>query len=145
MFKKGDRGFTLVELLVVIAIIGLLAVIVLVSFNLTRAKSRDAQRVAEIKNLKLALGLYDNDYGQYVVAGDCDADSWIVINGASDAVSTALIGMGLFSAGSAPRDPMSPSQEYEYCYLASTDSYQFRYVLEVNSSAGLEGVHVIGP
>lgn len=51
-------GFTLIELLVVIAIIGVLASIVLASLNSARQKSRDARRIADIKQLQLALELY---------------------------------------------------------------------------------------
>lgn len=56
--RKDRRGFTLIELLVVIAIIGILASIVLASLNSARRKSRDARRVADVKQLQLALELY---------------------------------------------------------------------------------------
>jgi prepilin-type N-terminal cleavage/methylation domain-containing protein len=56
--RKGARGFTLIELLVVIAIIGILSSIVLASLNTARLKSRDARRIADIKQLQLALQLY---------------------------------------------------------------------------------------
>ena len=52
------KGFTLIELLVVIAIIGILASVVLASLNSARKKSRDARRVADIKQIQLALELY---------------------------------------------------------------------------------------
>lgn len=58
-------GFTLIELLVVIAIIGILASIVLASLNSARVKSRDARRVADIKQIQLALELYYNDNAVY--------------------------------------------------------------------------------
>ncbi len=55
------RGFTLIELLMVIAIIGILASIVMVNLASARQKSRDAKRVADIKNIQLALEEYYND------------------------------------------------------------------------------------
>jgi prepilin-type N-terminal cleavage/methylation domain-containing protein len=56
--SKGSRGFTLIELLVVIAIIGVLSSIVLAALNTARVKSRDANRVASLKQLTSALELY---------------------------------------------------------------------------------------
>lgn len=70
MFLKQPRispkGFTLIELLVVIAIIGVLASVVLASLNSARKKSRDARRVADVKQVQLALELYfDSNGNQY--------------------------------------------------------------------------------
>lgn len=62
------KGFTLIELLVVIAIIGILASIVLASLNSARIKSRDARRVADIKQIQLALELYFDANGSYPTA-----------------------------------------------------------------------------
>jgi len=73
MFKKKNRGFTLIELLVVIFIIGILASIVIVSVNSARAKARDTKRKADIKELKTAIELYNNDTGQYPQAGGASA------------------------------------------------------------------------
>lgn len=70
MFKKkgGNKGFTLIELLVVIAIIGILASIVLASLNTARRKSRDARRIADIKQIQLALELYFDAASEYPTA-----------------------------------------------------------------------------
>ncbi|OGE74072.1 MAG: hypothetical protein A3I07_01325 [Candidatus Doudnabacteria bacterium RIFCSPLOWO2_02_FULL_42_9] len=63
--SQGSKGFTLIELLVVIAIIGILAAVVLVSLNSARAKSRDARRLADVRQIMTALELYYNDCGGY--------------------------------------------------------------------------------
>ena len=55
---KSHKGFTLIELLVVIAIIGILSSVVLASLNSARKKGRDARRIADLKQLQLALELY---------------------------------------------------------------------------------------
>lgn len=56
--KQNQKGFTLIELLVVIAIIGLLASVVLLALNSARQKSRDAKRLADVRQIATALELY---------------------------------------------------------------------------------------
>jgi len=68
MMKSYKRGFTLIELLVVIAIIGILASIVLASLDSARKKGRDARRIADIKQLQLALELYYDQNNQFPTA-----------------------------------------------------------------------------
>ncbi len=63
--KTLKAGFTLIELLVVVAIIGILASIVLASLNTARQRSRDARRVADVKQIQLALELYFDSCGEY--------------------------------------------------------------------------------
>jgi len=69
MFKfsknNSKNGFTLIELLVVIAIIGILASVILASLNSARAKSRDAKRLMDLRQVKNALEMYYTDNGSY--------------------------------------------------------------------------------
>jgi len=62
---KKNKAFTLIELLVVIAIIGILSAITVIVLQNARAKSRDAKRIADVKQIQTALELYFNDNGSY--------------------------------------------------------------------------------
>jgi prepilin-type N-terminal cleavage/methylation domain-containing protein len=63
-------GFTLIELLVVISIVALLSGVVLSSLNTARAKSRDAKRLSEVRQLATALFLVaDKNGGTYPSSG----------------------------------------------------------------------------
>jgi len=101
MQKIYRRGFTLIELLVVIAIIGILASIVLSSLNSARQKGRDARRISDIKQLRLALELYYNTNGQYPTALD----------------SAHMVTPGYISV--LPTDPTSGTA-YKYAGLGNT-------------------------
>ncbi|MEK7560415.1 MAG: prepilin-type N-terminal cleavage/methylation domain-containing protein [Patescibacteria group bacterium] len=90
------RGFTLIELLVVIAIIGILASIVFSSINQARRKSRDARRLADLKQIQQALELYFDDFRQY------PAD--IIIPTLSPTYMTTV-----------PDDPLGNSYDYSLC------------------------------
>lgn len=59
---KFNQGFTVIEVLVVIGIIAVLTVIIFPSINNIRAKNRDAERVADISAIQLALSLYYNQH-----------------------------------------------------------------------------------
>ncbi len=75
--SKKNSGFTLIELLVVIAIIGLLSSIVMASLNTARAKSRDAKRRADLRQVQLALEMYFDSNNNYPVThawwGNCSS------------------------------------------------------------------------
>ncbi len=62
---KYSKGFTLIELLVVIAIIGVLSSVVLASLNSARAKSRDARRKMDLKQLYNATEIKYSTDGIY--------------------------------------------------------------------------------
>jgi general secretion pathway protein G len=78
---KKERGFTLIELLVVIAIIGLLSTMAVVALNSARQKSRDAKRIADVKQMQTALELYFNDQNAYPASAEVAAGGSIASSG----------------------------------------------------------------
>ena len=112
--RKKTGGFTLIELLVVIAIIGILASVVLASLNNARKKSRDARRVADIKQLQLALELY------FDAIRDYPATLSLLVPGNIPVVSV---------------DPLTAAYTYERC---STTMYHLGAALEESTNPALQ-------
>jgi len=146
--KKFLAGFTLIELLVVIAIIGLLATIVMVSLNTARAKSRDAKRLADLKNLMTALEMYYDKHGDYPVSsivGNCD--------GSAD-FNTALA--ALVSENFLTTLPSDPKGNWPFCYFyekpaayshcpgASSHDYLIIFSTEKNTYSNLVSYDIAG-
>jgi prepilin-type N-terminal cleavage/methylation domain-containing protein len=71
------NGFTLIELLVVIAIIGILAAIVIASLGTAKAKGRDARRQSDLRQIQLALELYNDANSTYPLATASLAPTYI--------------------------------------------------------------------
>lgn len=63
--KKNNRGFTIVELLIVIVVIGILAALVIVTYNGIQQKARDTERKTDIKALQGHMEAYWADQAKY--------------------------------------------------------------------------------
>lgn len=125
-------GFTLIELLVVIAIIGILASIVLASLNSARKKSRDARRIADVKQLQLALELY------------FDAQSPQGYPNASGATALALLTTGCGGAACIPNIPKDPLGT-DYNFIGCSTTYHIGAALEESTNPALaSGRHANG-
>jgi len=117
---ERQHGFTLIELLVVIAIIGILSSVVLTSLTSARAKGRDARRISDISQLRLALELYYDSQQSTDLS-----TSVLVVNGY---ISTI---------------PVDPSTSVKYAYAATSCSgagggtpctgYVLRAILETSN------------
>ena len=122
MKTSYKKGFTLIELLVVIAIIGILSSIVLASLNSARKKGRDARRVADVKQIQLALELYYDAHSNYPTSAQYAAN---------------LVSEGFISV--LPTDPLSlVSYAYEAIGSGTTcSSYHLGAKLETAGHTAL--------
>lgn len=122
------KGFTLVELLVVIAIIGLLSTLAIVALNSARQKSRDAKRVADIKQIQTALELYFNDQNAYPSGSALALGALIDCNSAACDTISSTNGISDTAAGTTymalvPADPSGTAE----CTSASTGACVYSY------------------
>ncbi len=158
MKKINKKGFTLIELLVVIAIIGLLSTLAVVALNNARSKSRDAKRVADVKQMQTALELYYNDCNQYpTVAAAMDLPGTLAAENDGCTAPTTL-GTFLSQVPTAPNpaDGGCSAAENTYTYTSTTAlgaacaagvcaSYTIDYCLGAQTGGLTAGTHLASP
>jgi prepilin-type N-terminal cleavage/methylation domain-containing protein len=75
------KGFTIIELIIVIVVIGVLAGLVLNSFQNVQSKARDTERLTDISAMATQMELFYQDNNGYpVLAGQLNSDTWISSN-----------------------------------------------------------------
>ena len=111
------RAFTLIELMITVAIIGILTGIATLSYSAINQRSRDAQRINDLNQIKIALTTYYNaQIPPLYVSG-----SAITINDSNDALTTALKPNYIRDV---PVDPINAGN-YVYIYTAQNNSKDF--------------------
>jgi prepilin-type N-terminal cleavage/methylation domain-containing protein len=127
IYMMNKKGFTLIELLITIIIIGTLSGVILTVINPSgiRARSRDAQRVGDLKKIQTALELYFADNRGY----PANAASWLRIT------PTTSITPGVpYSAFPGtyvvlPSDPRNAEANTNSCGGVNTYGYFYRTVM----------------
>lgn len=123
-----SRGFTLIELLVVIAIIALLSGVIFAITRSTKARARDTQRIANARQIALALEQYEHTTGTYRVAGagyQGTGEGYVAKGGGGDystSLTSALKQQGYFSADTI-QDPSFQDENYFLGMCSTTNAY----------------------
>ncbi len=127
---KNRKGFTLIELLVVIAIIGILSTIAVIALQSARGKSRDAKRIADVKQIQTALEMYYSDQVAYpTTSGDVNLGIGSNICLSSGGGITAACSGTTIYMQQVPRDPGGPTSNYIY-NSSTASTYTLRFTLE---------------
>ncbi len=129
--KKNQSGFTLIELLVVVAIIGMLATIVLISLNTARTKARDARRLADLRQVALALEFYYDDNPNTGYPGVSGSNQW----GDADSGMTKALQDGSYISV-VPTDP--GVGVYQYWVASGNQSHVLKATLENSDNQALD-------
>lgn len=111
MNHKRHDGFTIIEIAIVVFIIGIIATIILVSFNQVQKDSRDQKRTSDIVALENALKKYYSDNNEY--PGVCPS-------GDNYSCSASLLAPSLVPnyIPSIPTDPTGA----QYAYVRGTNT-----------------------
>lgn len=143
MFKpKPKSAFTLIELLVVIAIIGILATVSIISLTNARAKSRDAKRAGDMKQIQTALELFFNDKNRYPTAEEWSTGQ--IYSTTSNATSTY---MQIIPSAPTPNDGSCTSGQNSINYMPTADgsSYSISFCLGNTTGALTPGPKCLTP
>jgi len=73
--NKASKGFTIVELLIVIVVIGILAALVVTTYNGIQQKARDTERKTDINALHGQVEAYSAQNGKYPTLGQMNDDT----------------------------------------------------------------------
>lgn len=79
MSKNAQKAFTLIELMLSITIIGILATSSFASVGKAREKARDVGKLANSRQMILALELYYDDFGGYPCDTIADNDDYKIL------------------------------------------------------------------
>lgn len=144
--RNKNKGFTLIELLVVIAIIGLLASVVLLALNSARAKSRDAKRLADVRQLASAMELYFNDKSGYPTNGLTSGATMATPAFTTSGLVPTYIGMIPSAPTPADGTACAGNNDYKYWFSGTTGaSYSITFCLGEQTGGYPLGVHTLTP
>ena len=107
----------------VIAIIGILATVSIIALSNARAKSRDAKRAGDMKQVQTALELFFNDKGRYP-----DANEWLTGQIFSTTTDSTTTYMQIIPAASIPADGNCTANQNTFFILKPNQVIPIRFL-----------------
>jgi prepilin-type N-terminal cleavage/methylation domain-containing protein len=78
--KTNSNGFTIVELLIVIVVIGILALLVIVTYTGIQQKARNAKRSTDMSAIQTQLEAFYQTNSYYPNLTDMNSTTWVTAN-----------------------------------------------------------------
>ena len=131
---------TIKQLWAVVAIIGILATVSVIALLASRARARDAKRLADVKQLQSALALYQHDAESYPATASVTAGAILSYNG--------TVFMAVVPTPPLPDDGCTGSTAYTYAMqVISGDqtSYTLKYCLGSDTAGVSSGLNIATP
>lgn len=125
-FKKLRSGFTIVELLIVIVVIGILAALVVVTYNGIQQKARDTERKTDLGALYSKLEEYQAENAKYPTLANLNDSTWVDDN---------MAGLDV----EAMKDPQGTYADDDYMAGAAADNIYAYVATPVDCDNGAGG------
>ncbi len=124
---QKQKAFTLIELLVVISVLGILVAVILPNLIGVRARARDSARKNDLRQLKVAIRMYYNDYQTYPP----DDDNGNIVACGSDGTLLCPNGDGSYAIGDMIyMKEMIPVAQFDYVQMSAGEDFLLSTVLE---------------
>ncbi len=141
-FRSSRPGFSLLEGLIVLAMVGLLAAFAAVSLNSARARTRDAQRLANMSTIRAALQLYWLEKATYPASeganlGQAATKSEVLTSNGFQAKAEAAGTVFL------PQVPTGPKVNEFYVYKGGPNGYSIRFQTESDTEFGKANIYYL--
>jgi len=115
--NKQNKGFTIVELLIVIVVIGILAGLVITTYNGIQQKARNTERTTDLKTFQSQLEAYYAQNARYPSSTDL---------GSNSANNVTFIGANLKGMDKETlRDPKATAGDYSLGTAAASGKYAY--------------------
>ncbi len=130
MSEKKSPAFTLIELLIVSVIIALLSVVVMINLGISKQKTRDNQRKADLSKIGSALEAYYADNKSYpsTITISGGLPNYVEIDLSSVPLNVLVeTGMGVTSKGYLDNIPIvDPLNDTDHKYKYISNGYQYK-------------------